>query len=296
MIDKPRMLLDGLVFPECPRWIGNRLWLVDMYAHRVLAVDIDGRGETVAQLSDKPAGLGELQDGSVICVCMRQRVIRRLGGDGPHALYADLTDVPSEFLNDMVVDARGRAYVGSRQASSATREAASRVQETLILVDPGGGDHRVVAEDLEGPNGMAITPDGSTLIVAETRGHRLTAFTVNDDGTLRDRSLFAATPGKFPDGICLDIEGGIWFGSPHSHEFCRVLQGGEITDCVSVSNDVYATAVALGGPDGRTLFLCHSRTTRAENALLRTYEDDLTSTAQGWVEVVGVDIPGVGAF
>jgi sugar lactone lactonase YvrE len=288
---EPTMLLaDGIVFPEGPRWIDDRLWMVDMHGHRVLTVALDGTSETVIDYPDKPSGMGVLPDGSVICVSMRRRVLETIDLQGNRTLYADLNDLPGDSLNDMVVDGRGRAYVGNRVRTIEPG------QESVVAVELDGG-HRIVAAGLTTPNGSVVTPDNKTLVVAEPRAGKLTAFTIDDDGELHDERVFAETPGRGADGICLDAEGGIWVGSPASHEFYRVLEGGKVTHQIPLPDDVWGVAPALGGPDGRTLFLLEARATM-ENSMrlaeLNSYEGDLTSTCKGWVRTVEVDIPGAG--
>jgi sugar lactone lactonase YvrE len=288
---EPTMLLaDGIVFPEGPRWIDDRLWMVDMHGHKVLTVDLDGKSETIVDYPDKPSGMGVLPDGSVICVSMRRRVLETIDLHGNRTLYADLNDLPGDSLNDMVVDGRGRAYVGNRVRTTEPG------QESVVVVEIGG-EHRVVADGMTTPNGSVVTPDNKTLVVAEPRAHTLTAFTIEDDGELSDRRVWAETPGRGADGICLDAEGGIWVGSPGSHEFYRILEGGEITHQIPLEEGVWGVAPALGGPDGRTLFLLEARATM-ENSVrlggLNSYEGDLTSTSKGWVRTVEVDIPGAG--
>jgi sugar lactone lactonase YvrE len=289
---EPTMLLaDGIVFPEGPRWIDDRLWFVDMHGHKVLTVDLDGNSETVVDYPDKPSGMGVLPDGTKICVSMRRRVLDKIEPDGSLTLYADLNDIPGTSLNDMVVDGRGRAYVGNRLPHGPSLKPKS---ESIILVEPGG-EHRIVADGMTGPNGCGITPDNKTLIIKDGEG--LTAFTIDDDGELSDRRVWAETPGRGPDGICLDAEGGLWVGSPGGHSFYRILEGGEITDEIPLPDDVWGVAPALGGPDRKTLFMLEARNT-VENSLrllgINSYEGDLTSTSKGWVRTVEVDIPGAG--
>lgn len=298
MIGTPQLLVDGLVFPEGPRWRDGRLWFVDMHAHRLHTVTLDGVLTTELEHDDQPSGLGFLPDGSLLVVSVRKRQLLRLD-QGRVEPYADLTSIPGGHLNDMVVDERGRAFIGNRIGRrlidgrfQATPHWAG-IEEGIILVTP---DRQacVVAEDLVGPNGTVVTADGRTLIVSESLGHQLTAYTINDAGSLSNRRVWAPLPGRFADGICLDAEGGIWFGSPLSHEFCRVVEGGEITDRLPLPEDTFGIAVALGGPDRKTLFLLKARTDLASIGRLHSFEDDLNSTAYGWIEVVDVDVPGAG--
>ncbi len=199
-----RVLLDGLTFPECPRWHDDRLWLSDVHAHRVLRVDLDGAVEEVVKLDgERPAGLGFLPDGSLLIVGLTSRTLLRVAASGGEpAHYADLRGLCAGFLNDMVVDAEGRAYVGSRNGGAPGTDA-------IVLVEPGGAA-RVVAENLTSPNGMVITPAGDELIVAETRLGRLTRYALGIDGSLSDRRTRAVADRQILDGICLDAEGAVW--------------------------------------------------------------------------------------
>lgn len=242
------ILLDGLTFPEGPRYRDGLLWFSDMHAHKVMTVDLDGKVETILEVPGMPSGLGWLPNGDLLVVSMRDRSLLRFG-DGGVEVVADLSELASFHCNDMVVDNEGRAYIGNfgfdldAQAEFATAE--------LILVTPDG-KARVVADQLSFPNGCVITPDGKTLIVGETFASRLTAFDLEPDGSLVNRRVWAKIEGAVPDGICLDAEGACWVASPMSKEFIRVAEGGKILQRVEC--DQMAIACALGGPKGDTLF------------------------------------------
>jgi sugar lactone lactonase YvrE len=280
----PSVLLDGLVFPECPRWHQGKLWFSDMAGHKVLTVDAKGRSEVIA-LVQRPAGLGFLPDGRLLMVSEADPFLRRFDPDGLHTV-ADLSSLGSVVLNDMVVDKEGRAYIGDDafDMAAGTPPRPGR----LILAAPDG-DPRVVAEGLSFPNGMVITPDGKTLIAAETIGRRLTAFDVAADGSLTARRLFAdlgviGPTGILPDGICLDGEGAVWVASLATSEFVRVTEGGAISQRIPVPGK-WAVACTLGGEDRRTLFLCTARTTP---------EDLAQGKSAGSIETMRVDVPGAG--
>jgi sugar lactone lactonase YvrE len=246
-------LLDGLAFPEGPRWHDGWLWFSDVTNKRVERVAPDGRREVVATFDDRPSGLGFLPDGSLLVVAMTQRRLVRVTG-GKIEPYADLRDFGGDFANDMVVDAHGRAYVGVRSAklrAGGPIPSPADAPDVVVGVDSSGRAW-VAADQLVAPNGTVITPDGRTLVVAETYAHRLTAYDIGDDGSLSARRVYAPLAGVYPDGICLDDTGAIWVGSPYSDEFVRVREGGEITDRLAVPGGV---ACALGGENRRTLFL-----------------------------------------
>lgn len=273
-----RVLLDGLAFGEGPRWRGGRLWLSDMHDHRVLTVAPDGRAETVVRVPECPSGLGWLPDGTLLVVSMRDRRVLRLE-DGELRVHADLSHLAPYHTNDMVVSPEGRAYVGN--FGFALGRGAPR-PTVLLAVEPGGAA-RVVADDLSFPNGMVLTPDGRTLVVAETFAARLTAFDVAADGSLSRRRVWAAVEGSFPDGICLDAEGAIWIASPMTREAIRVREGGEVAERVRF--DRMAIACMLGGDDRRTLFVLTSHTTD---------EDEAPRLRSARVEALQVDVPGAG--
>lgn len=276
---KTKVLLDGLMFPEGPRWHDDRLWFSDMQGLNVTALDATGKSEKIIEVKGSPSGLGWLPDGRLLVVSMLDRRLLRLDPEGL-VIVADLNHLASFHCNDMVVDKQGRAYIGNfgfDYAANAPVEPAE-----IVLVTPDG-HARIVAENLLFPNGTVITPDGQTLIVAETFGNRLTAFDLESDGSLTKRRIWASLEGSFPDGICLDAEGAIWVAAPHPGEVVRVLQGGDITHRVSVSTRPYACM--LGGDDGRTLFVC-----TAGSAI----PDKVRAMPGGKIETVQVDVPGAG--
>lgn len=273
------VLLEGLAFPEGPRWHDGRLWFSDMHADRVKRVGLDGKSEDVVEVPGRPSGLGWLPDGRLLVVSMADRRLLRLDANGL-AQVADLSALATGHCNDMVVDERGRAYVGNfgfdLDAGEAPRTA------DLVLVTPEG-DARSVASDLSFPNGTVIAPDGATLIVGETYAQRLTAFDVASDGTLSGRRTWAQLNDRLPDGICLDAEGGIWVAAPFSGEVLRVVEGGEVSDRIAVTTQAYACM--LGGPDGCTLFVCTADSHEPEKC---------RAEATGRIEIAEVEVPGAG--
>lgn len=265
LMNTPEVLLDGLAFPECPRWHDERLWFSDVYTGEVRCVDPStGSAEVVARVDGHASGLGFLPDGRLLVVAGTSRTVLRLESDGTLVEHADLSGIATWHLNDMFVDAGGRAYVGNYGDASSPPDPVRPA--ALALVEPDGSA-RVAADGLLFANGIAATNDGRTLIVAETRSvpGRLTAFTVADDGSLSDRrTLIEFGSSVFPDGIAIDPEDGVWVASPFDDRVLRVSADGEITDEVSVPNPY---AVALGGADGRDLFVCTSADWRPEVAV-----------------------------
>ncbi len=278
MTGRTETLLDGLRFPEGPRWRDGRLVFSDMHDQKVLAVGVDGQVETVARVPEDPSGLGWLPDGRMLVVSMRDRRLLRQDPEGLVEV-ADLSSIATHHCNDMVVDAAGRAYVGNFGFDLYTGQ--QPVTAKLARVDPDGSVC-VAAEDLSFPNGTVITPDGRTLVIGESFAARLTAFDVAEDGSLSGRREWARMEGAVPDGICLDAEGAIWVASPIGGVVLRLREGGEVTHRIEVEHEAFACM--LGGPERRTLFLC----TAADSDPART------GARTGRIEVVEVDVPGAG--
>lgn len=241
--------LSGLCFGEGPRWHDGRLWFSDFYVHQVRAVDESGKAETIVEVPGRPSGLGWRPDGTLLIVSMTDRRLMRFGS-GKLAVEAELESLATGPCNDMVVDGLGRAYVGN---FGYDRHAGEEPRTTcLIRVDPDGSVHKA-ADDLLFPNGTVITPDGQTLIVGETFAHRLTAFDVAADGTLSNKRLWAAIDGCYPDGICLDAEGAIWYADVPGKRCVRVREGGQVLQTIELDRGCFACT--LGGPDRQTLFI-----------------------------------------
>jgi len=264
----PVPLLEGGAFFEAPRWHDGRWWVSDFYRKAVYTVSVDGTEQRVVEVGHQPSGLGWLPDGSLLVVSMKdQRVLRR-DADGNVSVHADLSMYTDSSLNDMVVDADGRAWVGCFGFDLMAM--ADPQPAPLMRVDPDG-TVTVVAEDLMFPNGSVITPDGTTLIVGETTGCRYTAFTIAADGSLTDRRIWAqlaATPALAPleqmlpqitvgpDGCTLDAAGHIWAADEAGRRCIRIAPGGAIVDQIGMPGGLDCFACALGGDDGRTLLIC----------------------------------------
>lgn len=290
--------IAGYSFLEAPRWHQGRLWLSDFYTHQVIAVDMDGQVEQIAKVPGQPSGLGWLPDGRLLVVSMRDRKLMRQEKDGSLVVHADLSAVATGNLNDMVVDAQGRAYVGNfgfdLMGGGNVRTA------DLARVDPDSSV-TVVARDLCFPNGCMITPDGKTLIVAETTANRLSAFDIVQGGALgprRDWASFGPVPVGLtvpelmpqvkmaPDGATLDAEGAVWAADSLGQRVLRVAQGGQVLQEIR-SPTLGLFACALGGPDGKTLFVC-----AAPDFFEHTRKD--AREAEVWT--VRVAVPGAGSY
>jgi sugar lactone lactonase YvrE len=265
-------LADGFSFGEGPRWFEGLLWLSDMLGEAVHTVTLDGSVTTLNLPGHAPAGLGFRPDGTLLIVSTERRAVLRYDGDAVTEV-ADLSGIARANLGDMVVDAAGRAYIGSQ----------AREGGIIARLDPDDSV-TVVADDLDFPNGMAITPDGGTLIVAESIGRRLTAYDIDGGGGLSGRRVFAEGLDGPPDGIALDEAGGVWTSMTLAHQFERIVDGGVVTDRIDIGERA-AIACMLGGPDRHTLFLVTTPD---------AYPQRLVGTRGSYVETVRVEIPGAG--
>lgn len=277
-----KVLAEGLSFGEGPRWRDGRLWFSDFYDHAVKSASPAGEVRVELSLDDQPSGLGWTPDGDLLVVSMTRRALLRVSAGGEVRTLADLSAIASWHCNDMVVDAKGRAYVGNfgfdLEAAIADRgwEGVGARHETarLAMVTEDGAVS-LAAEDMHFPNGGVIMPDGKTLIVAETFANRLTAFDIAPDGRLSNRREWAPLGARIPDGICLDAEGAVWVANPGAPECVRVAEGGQVLEVVKTSQPCFACM--LGGEDGRTLFMMTSR------------PDEARGKPRGWIETVVVD-------
>ncbi len=265
-------LANSFCFGEGPRWFEGLLWFSDMLGEAVHTVDLQGDMTTLPLAGHAPSGLGFRPDGSLLITSTESRTVLRYDGETVDTV-ADLSDIVPADLGDMVVDELGRAYVGAQ----------ARERGVIVRVDPDNAA-TVVAEELDFPNGMVITADHATLIVAESTGRRLTSFTIEDDGSLSDRRIFADGLDGPPDGIALDAEGGVWTAMTLAHQFERIVEGGKVTDRVDIGDRV-AIACTLGGPERRTLFLLSSTD---------AYPQRLAGTKRSRLDMTTVDIPGAG--
>ena len=271
--------MSGLVFPESPRWHDHRLWFSDWGAHEVIALDLDGKSEVIARVPSFPMCIDRLPDGRLLIVSASDGLLLCREPDGSLATYADLTDLADHKWNDIVVDGRGNAYVNNIGFDFPGGEFAPG---TIALVTPQGSA-RKVAEGVAFPNGMVVTPDNSTLILAESYGNKLTAFDIAADGSLSNRRLWADLQDGAPDGICLDAEKAIWYGDVPNKRCVRVREGGEVLQTIHLDRGCFACA--LGGPDGRMLFMVAAEWRGMS---------ELVPPGTGRVLATQVDVPGAG--
>jgi len=272
-----RVVVAGRGLVEAPRWHDGRLYFSDWTAGEVLAVDDAGGTEVVARVRSLPLCSAWLPDGRLLIVSSAEGRLLRREPDGSLVTHAELGEAG---WNDIVVDGRGNAYVNSVGYDMTAGEAPRPGHVVLATAD---GAVRRVAEDLAFPNGMAVTADNATLVVAESHGERLTAFDVGGDGGLTGRRVFAEL-GEAPDGICVDAEGAVWYATVPGRRCARVADGGRVLESVELDRGGFACV--LGGPDRRTLF--------ATVADWRPDLPELVPAGSGQVQAVRVGVPGAG--
>lgn len=244
-------LLTGIAFGESPRWHEDRLWFADWGAQEVLAVDLEGQSEVIVRVPFPafPLCIDFLPDGSPLVVAARDRLLLRLTPDGALVTYADLTGLSAYGFNEVVVDGRGNAYLNNVGFDFP----GGAFAPGMIALVTSDGSARQVADGVAFPNGMVVTPDNRTLIVAESYGHRLTAFDIAADGSLSNRRVWAELGEDNPDGICLDADNAVWYADvPHQH-CVRVREGDEVLHTIDLDRGCFACA--LGGADKSTLFM-----------------------------------------
>jgi sugar lactone lactonase YvrE len=243
-----RVIISDLVFPESPRWHDGRLWVSDWGAHEVHALDLEGGDEVVARVDSFPMCIDHLPDGRLLVVSSGDRRVIRRETDGSLVTHAELASIDEHPWNDIVVDGRGNAYVNNIGFDFPGGEFAPGL---VALVAPDGAA-RQVADGLAFPNGMAVTPDNATLIVAESYGQTLTAFDIAADGGLSNRRTWADVD-DHPDGICLDADGAVWYADVGTSRCVRVRGGGGVLATIELDRGCFACV--LGGPDRQTLFM-----------------------------------------
>ena len=242
-------LMTGIVFGESPRWHDDRLWFSDWGAQEIIALDLEGNSEVIIRMPSFPFCIDWLADGRLLIVLASDRLLLRREHDGSLVTHTDLSSLSEHPWNDIVVDSRGNAYIGNIGFDFPAGEFAPGI---LALVTPDGSA-RQVADGVAFPNGIVVTPDNSTLIVAESYANSLTAFDIAADGSLSNRRVWADLDNGVPDGICLDAEGTIWYGDVPNKRCVRVREGGEVLQTIELDRGCFACM--LGGVDRRTLFL-----------------------------------------
>ena len=281
----PMTLTTGRGLVESPRWHRGRLWFADWTAGEIVAVDVAGRSETVLHHQSLPLCFDFMPDGTPLLVSASALGLLRAEADGRLEPYCDLSTLSPNAANDIVIDGRGNAYVNNGNFDFATGPPpGDRAPGFLALVRPDGSC-TIQAEDLAFPNGMAITPDNRTLIVAESYRNRLTAFDVAEDGALSGRRVWADLADGVPDGICIDADGAVWYADVPNQRCVRVRAGGDVAQRVELDRGAFACM--LGGAAGDTLFVVAARWPGAQALATHTDWD-------GSVFAVSAPAPGAG--
>jgi sugar lactone lactonase YvrE len=284
MGSRAQVVREGLYFGESPRWHEGRLWYSDFYDHAVHALGPDGTDQRVLEVDGQTSGLGWLPDGRLLMVSMLDRRVLRVEANGQIVPHADLSGLATWHCNDMVVDGLGRAYVGNFGFDLEGPRDWTGPPPAAVLAHVGtDGSVAAAATEMLFPNGTVITPDGRTLIIAETMGRRLTAFDIAADGSLSGRRVWADLGQVLPDGICLDAEGAVWAANAMSPVAVRVAEGGAVLDEVEFSQNCFACM--LGGDDGRQLYGLTAHSSISHEAL---------AAQSGKVEVATVGVPHAG--
>jgi sugar lactone lactonase YvrE len=251
-VAKVQTLLTGLMFGESPRWHEGRLWFSNWGMQEVIAVDLEGKSEVIVRVPTTtiPFCIDWLPDGRLLVVSGHEGLLLRREPDGSLVTHADLSRLSDRSWNEIVVDGRGNAYINGIGFDFLAGE---EFAPGIVALVTSNGSARQVADSIAFPNGMVVTPDNSTLIVAESYAKRLTAFDIAADGSLSNRRVWADLVGSFPDGICLDAENAIWYGDVPNKRCVRVREGGEVLQSIDLDRGCFACM--LGGADKRTLFL-----------------------------------------
>lgn len=265
-------LMTGIAFGESPRWHDNRLWFSDWVGKEIITVDLLGRSEVIfhAPFPSTPMCVDFLPDGRLLVVSTSDGLLLRRESDGSFATHADLSGVSVAGWNEVVVDSRSNIYVNGGSG--------------IIALATPDGSARQVADGILFPNGMLVTPDNSTLIIAESHGKRLTAFDIATDGSLSNRRVWADLAGGYPDGICLDAEDAIWYADVPNKRCVRVREGGEVLQTINLDRGCFSCA--LGGEDKKTLFMVANE--------WRGFEHMADGSKTGQILAVKVSVPCVG--
>jgi sugar lactone lactonase YvrE len=266
-------LLTGLAFGESPRWHDGRLWFSNWVAQEIVAANVEGKSEVIARMPSFPFSIDWLPDGCLLIVSGREGLLLRRESDGELVTHAILSGLAS-IWNEIVVDGRGNIYVNGGGFDS---------PGIIALVTPDRSV-RQVADGIAFPNGMCVSPDNKTLIVAESHGNCLTAFDIDADGNLSNRRVWAALEGFAPDGICLDAEGAVWYADVPNKCCVRVREGGEILQTIHLDRGCFACM--LGGVDKHTLFMVAAE--------WRGFEHMADEARTGLVLTIEAPAPGAG--
>jgi sugar lactone lactonase YvrE len=262
---KPHVLMTGLAIGESPRWHKGRLWLSNWGAQEIVAVDLEGKSEVVTRVPTTiPFSIDWLPDGRLLVVSGPESKILRREPDGSFVLHTDLSRLAGG-LNEIVVDGRGNIYVNG---SIPAARGGERTKTGIIALITPDGSVRQVADEIAFPNGMVVTPDNKTLVIADSFGH-LAAFDIAADGSLSNRRVRAEI---HTDGICLDAEGAIW--APSGNTCQRISPSGQVLQRIELDQSCFACM--LGGEDRKTLFML-----TADWRMAESFTDNLVRLTTG---------------
>jgi sugar lactone lactonase YvrE len=278
-VNEVRTLVTGRGLVESPRWHEDRLYFSDWSEGEVLGVDLAGDTEVVARVKSLPLCTAWLPDGRLVIVSSPDGRLLRREPDGSLVTHADLGETG---WNDIVVDGRGNAYVNRIGFNPVVAE---EFTPGFVHLATPAGSVRQVAGDIGFPNGMAVSPDNATLIVADSYRHHLVAFDIGADGGLSNRRVWADLGDGTPDGICVDAQNAVWYADVPNHRCARVIEGGAVLQAVELDRGCFACA--LGGPDGTTLFVVAAQWRGMT-------EPEPVSPGTGQVLMIQVDVPGAG--
>jgi sugar lactone lactonase YvrE len=272
-------LLTGRGLLESPRWHGDRLYFSDWSAGEVVEADLAGRSRVIAEVASLPLCTAWLPDGRLVIVSSPDGRLLTWRPGGSPAPYVDLG---RPGWNDVVADGRGNVYVNRAGFDPMS---GGEVKPGFVHLVAPDGVVREVAGDIAFPNGMAVTPDNATLIVADSYRHNLLAFDIAAHGGLSGRRIFADLGDAAPDGICIDAENAVWYADVPHRRCVRVAEGGKVLRTVDADRGCFACV--LGGPDGRSLFIVAARWQGMTEA-------EPVTPGSGRVLVTEVDVPGAG--
>lgn len=284
LVPEPRVLMKGLVMGESPRWHEDRLWFSDWGAQEIISVGLDGKSEVVVRTPfELPFCIDWLPDGRPLIVSGRDCLLLRREQNGSLAIHADLRGLSDKGWNEIVVDGRGNAYINGSGFDLMAGEAFA---PGIIAIVTPDGSARQVADGIAFPNGMAVTPDNSTLIIAESYGRRLTAFDIGADGSLSRRRVWAELGDGVPDGICVDADNAVWYADVPNKRCVRVHEGGEVLQTINL--DCGCFACMLGGVGRSTLFVLASEWRGMEKI------SEVARARTGQLLAIEAPAPGVG--
>ncbi len=271
-------LLTGLAIGESPRWHAGRLWFCNWGMQEVMAVSLDGKSEVIVHVPTiVPFCIDWLPDGRLLVVSGREGLVLRREPDGSLVTHADLHSLSGKIWNEIVVDGRGNIYVNGGDPLSQSGLG-------IIALIARDGSARQVADNIAFPNGMVVTPDNSTLIIAESYGKKLTAFDIAADGSLANLRVWADLGDGAPDGICLDAEGAVWYADVPNKRCVRVREGGQVLQTINLDRGCFGCM--LGGADRKTMFMMAAE--------WHGFEKMTGGARTGQVLTAQVTTPGVG--